>query len=72
MRRSDCPTARVWRRSLRIVDEFATLLDLKDFGWACEGRISVDLGIGLVAARGTSFSAAPLLRRWGATRTHRS
>jgi hypothetical protein len=46
-----------------IVDEFALLLDLRDVYWAREGRISVDLGVGLVAAGGTVFSAAPVLRR---------
>ena len=46
-----------------IVDEFALLLDLQDVYRAKEGRISVDLGVGLVAADGTTFSLIPLLRR---------
>jgi hypothetical protein len=46
-----------------IVDEFALLLDLQDVYWAKEGRISVDLGVGLVAAGGCTFSAIPILRR---------
>jgi hypothetical protein len=46
-----------------IVDEFALLLDLQDVYWAKQGRISVDLGVGLVAAGGTTFSAIPVLRR---------
>jgi hypothetical protein len=46
-----------------IIDEFALLLDLRDVYWAKEGRISVDLGVGLVAAGGTTFSAIPVLRR---------
>ena len=46
-----------------IVDEFALLLDLRDVYWAQEGRISVDLGVGLAAAGGTTFSAIPILRR---------
>jgi hypothetical protein len=46
-----------------IVDEFALLLDLKDVYWAQQGRISIDLGVGLVAAGGTTFSAIPVLRR---------
>jgi hypothetical protein len=54
-----------------IVDEFALLLDLRDVYWAREGRISVDLGVGLVAAGGTTFSAIPLLRRLHAIRTRR-
>ena len=45
-----------------IVDEFALLLDLKDVYWAKEGRISVDLGIGLSSLAGTYFAALPLLR----------
>ncbi|MDT7578545.1 MAG: hypothetical protein QOH17_4878 [Pseudonocardiales bacterium] len=54
-----------------IVDEFALLLDLKDVYWAREGRVSVDLGVGLVAAGGTTFSAIPLLRRLHANRRRR-
>jgi hypothetical protein len=46
-----------------IVDEFALLLDLKDVYWAKQGRISVDLGVGLVAAGGTAISSIPILRR---------
>jgi hypothetical protein len=46
-----------------IVDEFALLLDLRDVYWDKEGRVSVDLGVGLVAAGGTTFSAIPILRR---------
>lgn len=54
-----------------IVDEFALLLDLKDVYWAREGRVSVDLGVGLVAAGGTTFSAIPLLRRLHTNRQRR-
>lgn len=46
-----------------IVDEFALLLDLEDVYWAQQGRISVDLGVGLVAAGGSTFSVIPVLRR---------
>lgn len=46
-----------------IVDEFALLLDLQDVYWAKQGRISVDLGIGAIAAGGTTFASIPLLRR---------
>lgn len=46
-----------------IVDEFALLLDLEDVYWAKQGRVSVDLGVGIVAAGGTLFSALPMLRR---------
>jgi len=54
-----------------IVDEFALLLDLWDVYWAREGRLSVDLGVGLVAAGGTTLSAIPLLRRLNANRQRR-
>jgi len=46
-----------------IVDEFALLLDLKDVYWAQQGRVSVDVGVGIVAAGGTLFAALPILRR---------
>jgi hypothetical protein len=46
-----------------IVDEFALLLDLKDVYWTRQGRVSMDLGIGLVAAGGTVFAALPVLQR---------
>jgi hypothetical protein len=45
-----------------IIDEFALLLDLKDVYWAKEGRISVDMGIGLSSLAGTYFAALPLFR----------
>jgi hypothetical protein len=46
-----------------IVDEFALLLDLKDVYWAKQGRISLDLGVGAIAATGSYFAALPVLRR---------
>jgi hypothetical protein len=46
-----------------IVDEFALLLDLKDVYWAKQGRVSVDVGVGIVALGGTAFAALPILRR---------
>ena len=46
-----------------IVDEFALLLDLKDVYWAKQGRLSVDLGIGGIAATGSYFAGLPVLRR---------
>lgn len=51
-----------------IVDEFALLLDLKDVYWARQGRISVDLGIGAIAAVGSYFAALPALRALRALR----
>lgn len=55
-----------------IVDEFALLLDLKDVYWAKQGRVSVDVGIGIVAAGGTVFAALPILRRLVGNRLSRS
>jgi hypothetical protein len=45
-----------------IVDEFALLLDLRDVYWARQGRISVDLGIGVIALAGSCFAARPVIR----------
>jgi hypothetical protein len=45
-----------------IVDEFALLLDLQDVYWAKQGRVSVDLGIGLSSLVGTFFAGLPLAR----------
>ncbi len=45
-----------------IVDEFALLLDLQDVYWAKQGRISVDVGIGGIAAAGSYFAALPVVR----------
>ncbi|HEY8473152.1 MAG TPA: hypothetical protein VIL37_11045 [Natronosporangium sp.] len=46
-----------------IIDEFALLLDLKDVYWAKQGRVSVDLGIGVVALGGTALSVRPIVNR---------
>lgn len=46
-----------------IVDEFALLLDLRDVYWAKQGRVSVDIGIGIVAAGGTLLAGLPILQR---------
>jgi hypothetical protein len=46
-----------------IVDEFALLLDLQDVYWAKQGRISVDLAVGSIAAAGSAFAALPVLRK---------
>jgi hypothetical protein len=46
-----------------IVDEFALLLDLRDVYWARQGRISIDVGVGGIAAAGSYFAALPVLRR---------
>ncbi len=54
-----------------IVDEFALLLDLRDVYWARQGRISVDLGIGGIAAAGSYFAGLPVLRRMRRDRADR-
>ncbi|WP_375484947.1 hypothetical protein [uncultured Mycobacterium sp.] len=42
-----------------IVDEFALLLDLEDVYWKSEGRESVDVAVGLIAAGGTVLAGMP-------------
>ena len=42
-----------------IVDELALLLDLKDVYWAHEGRESVDVAVGLIAAGATVVAGIP-------------
>jgi hypothetical protein len=55
-----------------IIDEFALLLDLRDVYWAKQGRISIDLGIGGIAAAGSYFASLPLLRSLASRRrSHR-
>lgn len=46
-----------------IVDEFALLLDLQDVYWAKEGRVSVDLAVGLIASTGSLLAGLPVVRR---------
>jgi hypothetical protein len=43
-----------------IVDEAALLLDLKDVYWAKQGRSSVDLAVGIIAAGGLAVTGIPL------------
>jgi hypothetical protein len=45
-----------------VVDEFALLLDLEDVYWAREGRISVDIGVGVIAVVGSYLAAIPFWR----------
>lgn len=45
--------------SALIADEFALLLDLEDVYWAKEGRVSVDVSLGVMSALGVYLSAAP-------------
>ena len=42
-----------------ITDEFALLLDLQDVYWAEQGRLSVDVSFGVLAALGTYLTAKP-------------
>ncbi len=42
-----------------IVDEAALLLDLEDVYWAKDGRKSVDIAVGLIAAGGLAIAGAP-------------
>jgi len=46
-----------------IVDEFAPLLDLEDVYWARQGRVSVDVAVGLIASAGSFLAGLPLWRR---------
>ena len=46
-----------------ITDEFALLLDLQDVYWAKQGRVSVDVAVGGIAAAGSVFAALPVLRK---------
>ncbi|MGV9358326.1 hypothetical protein [Streptomyces misionensis] len=45
--------------SALIADEFALLLDLKDVYWAKQGRVSVDVSLGILSALGLYLTAAP-------------
>ncbi|MEX5716923.1 hypothetical protein [Geodermatophilus maliterrae] len=46
-----------------VVDEFALLLDLRDVYWQRQGRVSVDVGVGVIALGGTALAAGPAVRR---------
>jgi hypothetical protein len=46
-----------------VVDEFALLVHLKDVYWTKNGRLSLVLGTGLIAAVGASFTVIPAWRR---------
>src|SRR6266516_2825203 len=45
--------------SALIADEFALLLDLQDVYWAKEGRVSVDVSLGIMSALGAYLTAVP-------------
>ncbi|MFJ3104173.1 hypothetical protein [Streptomyces sp. NPDC086835] len=42
-----------------IADEFALLLDLQDVYWAKQGRLSVDVSLGILSALGAYLTAIP-------------
>ncbi|MEV5706014.1 hypothetical protein [Actinoallomurus sp. NPDC052274] len=42
-----------------ITDEFALLLDLRDVYWAEQGRLSVDVCLGILSVLGTYLTARP-------------
>ncbi|HLH45564.1 MAG TPA: hypothetical protein VKV25_00310 [Acidimicrobiales bacterium] len=67
MRRHPLTASAYGAGSALIVDEFALLLDLRDVYWAKEGRWSVDLGVGVVAAAGLVLEGAPV---WRSVRQH--
>lgn len=46
-----------------IIDEFALLVDLEDVYWSKKGRLSVEAGVGVIAAGGTVLAALPMLQR---------
>ena len=46
-----------------IVDEYALLLNLQDVYWAKQGKVSIDIAIGLFALGATFFVAIPIVRR---------
>jgi hypothetical protein len=52
-----------------IVDEFALLLDLQDVYWARQGRLSVDVAVGVISTTGSVLAALPVVRRLRRNRT---
>lgn len=46
-----------------IIDEFALLVDLEDVYWSTKGRLSVEVGTGVIGAGGTVLAALPILQR---------
>lgn len=53
-----------------IIDEFALLTDLEDVYWSKKGRVSVEVGVGIISAGGTLLAALPILQ--GITRRRRN
>jgi hypothetical protein len=48
-----------------VIDEYALLLNLRDVYWQEEGRVSVDVALGTIAALGVYLTAASFWRRLG-------
>lgn len=46
-----------------IADEFALLVDLEDVYWSKNGRLSVEVGTGVIGVGGTVLAALPMLQR---------
>jgi hypothetical protein len=51
--------------SALVIDEFALLLNLRDVYWTNEGRLSVDLALGLMALSAVYLAATSFWRRLG-------
>ena len=51
--------------SALVIDEFALLLDLRDVYWSSEGRVSVDVALGVLTVLGVYVSASTFWRRAG-------
>lgn len=51
--------------SALVIDEFALLLNLRDVYWSTEGRLSVDIALGLIAISCIYFAAMSFWRRLG-------
>jgi hypothetical protein len=53
-----------------IADELALLLDLKDVYWARQGRISVEVSLGIMSVLGTYLTAVPFWHEAGRVARH--
>ncbi|MFI6289564.1 hypothetical protein ACIBCM_33320 [Streptomyces sp. NPDC051018] len=53
-----------------ICDEFALLLDLQDVYWAKQGRISVDVSLGVLSTLGAYLTAKPFWHEIGRVTRH--
>ncbi|MEU6478617.1 hypothetical protein ABZ858_17305 [Streptomyces sp. NPDC047017] len=53
-----------------ICDEFALLLDLQDVYWAKQGRLSVDVSLGVLSTLGAYLTAKPFWHEVGTVTRH--